>query len=160
MNRFRPYPALLAAAFLFGRTALLAQQVGASAPAPLEPPSIALALLRLVGALAIVLALFYGGVWAYRHWQRASVLKGHTPRLNILEARSLGSRHALYVVGYDHQRLLLSSSPSGVTLVSHLPPEDADGSEPVATIPDQAAETAAPSPRPVFAASLQRWMGV
>jgi flagellar biogenesis protein FliO len=39
--------------------------------------------------------------------------------------KALGGKHALYVVGYEQQRMLLASSPSGVTLVSHLPNAEA-----------------------------------
>ncbi len=77
--------------------------------------------LRVFGALVLVIAIFLGGVWMFRNWQRLSIRKGGAPRLNVVEVRSLGQRHALYVVGYDQQRMLLASSPAGVTLVSHLP---------------------------------------
>jgi flagellar biogenesis protein FliO len=77
--------------------------------------------LRVFGALVLVIAIFLGGVWMFRNWQRLSIRKGGAPRLNVIEVRSLGQRHALYVVGYDQQRMLLASSPAGVTLVSHLP---------------------------------------
>ncbi|MBK7997255.1 MAG: flagellar biosynthetic protein FliO [Verrucomicrobia bacterium] len=47
--------------------------------------------------------------------------------------KALGGKHALYVVGYQQQRLLLASSPGGVSLVSHLPEEDgASGNVPSA----------------------------
>ena len=38
--------------------------------------------------------------------------------------KALGGKHALYVVGYQQQRLLLACSPAGVSLVSHLPADD------------------------------------
>ena len=62
-------------------------------------------------------------------------------RVTILECKSLGNRHVLYVVGYEQQRLLLAASPSAVTLVSHLP----------AAEPGTAAV-----PPPNFAETLQR----
>ena len=55
--------------------------------------------LRLFGALAIVLALFLGGVWAFRNWHRLGQARS-SQHLRILESRSLGGRHALHVVGY------------------------------------------------------------
>jgi flagellar biogenesis protein FliO len=39
----------------------------------------------------------------------------------VLECRSLGGRHAIYVIGYEQQRFLISSSQGGVNLLSHLP---------------------------------------
>jgi flagellar biogenesis protein FliO len=92
-------------------------------------PDASFSVFRVFGALALVLALFLGGVWCYKNWQRLAVQRGgRQPQLQLLEVKSLGARHALYVVGYQSQRLLLASSPAGITLVSHLP-EKNDASE-------------------------------
>lgn len=105
----------------------LAFAVGAWAdPAKLPPasadlPDMGLSVLRVFGALALVLALFLGGVWLFRNWQRLMVSNGRAPKLNVLEARRLGNRHALYVVGYEQQRFLIASSPTGINLLSPLP---------------------------------------
>jgi flagellar biogenesis protein FliO len=69
----------------------------------------------------LVLGLFLAGVWLFRNWQRLTVRRGQPAQLQILEMKALGGKHLLYVVGYQQQRLLLASSPAGVTLVSHLP---------------------------------------
>ncbi|MEK7675867.1 MAG: flagellar biosynthetic protein FliO [Verrucomicrobiota bacterium] len=82
---------------------------------------IGFSLLRVGGAFALVLALFFGGVWCFRNWQRMTRSRGRVPKLNVLRVKALGARQALYVVGYEQQRLLLASSPQGITLVSHLP---------------------------------------
>ena len=74
-----------------------------------------------LGALALVIAIFLGGVWLFKNWQRLATRKGATPKLNVLEVRSLGQRQAIYVIGYEQQRILLASSSAGVTLLSHLP---------------------------------------
>ena len=78
------------------------------------------ALFRMLGALALVLALFVGGLWLVR---RVPVMRlGRTvPKLAVLEARSLGQRQALYVIGYEQERLLIATSPAGVTLLKQLP---------------------------------------
>jgi len=78
-------------------------------------------MLRVAGALALVIAIFLGGVWLFKNWQRLAMRKGATPKLNVLEVRSLGQRQAIYVIGYEQQRILLASSSAGVTLLSHLP---------------------------------------
>jgi flagellar biogenesis protein FliO len=104
-----------------------AKVLGETQPAAVETalpggmPDTGASVLRVIGALVLVVAIFLGGVWMFRNWQRFSIRKGGAPRLNVIEVRSLGQRHALYVVGYDQQRMLLASSPAGVTLVSHLP---------------------------------------
>jgi flagellar biogenesis protein FliO len=88
-------------------------------------PDMGASLLRVVGALVVVIALFLAGVWLFKNWQRLTMRKGATPKLSVLEVRSLGQRQAIYVVGYEQQRLLLASSSTGVTLLSHLPAADA-----------------------------------
>jgi flagellar biogenesis protein FliO len=71
-----------------------------------------------------VLGLFLGGVWFFRNWQRFTIQRGRAPKLNLLETRSLGGKHALFVVGYEQERFLIASSPNGVNLLSHLPTAD------------------------------------
>lgn len=109
-------------------------------------PDASASVVKVLGALALVTAIFLGGVWLFRNWQRFVVRKGRAPQLNLIEVKSLGQRHALYVVGYQQQRMLLASSPTGVTLVSHLP--EADASE--------AREEEAPVMRASFAQAFQQ----
>ncbi len=105
--------------------AQVTNQMSLSTPSPTAMPDVGLSLLRVLGALALVLGIFLGGVWLFRNWQRLVVHRGRAPRLNVLEVRSLGGRHALYVVGYEQERFLIASSPAGVSLVSHLQSADA-----------------------------------
>ena len=89
------------------------------APSPL--PDAGVSLLRVMGALALVIGIFLGCVWLFKNWQRLAVQRGRAPKLSVVESRSLGGRHAIYVVGYEQQRFLISSSPGGVSFLSHLP---------------------------------------
>lgn len=107
-------------------------------------PDAGFSVLRVFGALLFVIALFLTGVWSLRRWQTLRPRGAHSPRLQILEARSLGGRQSLFVVGYEQQRLLIGTSPTGVQLLTRLP--DADGSEP---------EPPAP---PSFATALEQLM--
>ncbi len=115
-------------------------------PAQSPLPDLGFSAVRVFGALVLVLALFLGGVWLFRNWQRVAVYKGRPPKLNVLEVKSLGSRHALYLVAYEQQRLLISSSPAGISLLSHLPEA---GEEAVGPVP--ASPTFAQSLRQVLA---------
>jgi flagellar biogenesis protein FliO len=92
-----------------------------SAIAPAAPPSVAFSVLRMIGALCLVLSLFFAGVWAYRNSNRFAGKRGRTAKLRVLETRSLGHRHSIAVVAYDQQRILLATSPTGVTMLTHLP---------------------------------------
>jgi flagellar biogenesis protein FliO len=82
-------------------------------------------LIRVMGALALVLGLFLGGAWLFKNWQRLSIQRGSRPKLNILETRSLGARQAVFVVAYERQRFLVATSTAGVNLLSHLPDAEA-----------------------------------
>jgi flagellar biogenesis protein FliO len=100
-------------------------------------PEVGLSAIRALGALALVLAIFLGGVWLFRNGQRLAWRKTGAPRLAILESRPLGNRFALYVVSYEQQRMLIGSSPAGISLLSQLPPATESVPEPAA--PAQAA---------------------
>lgn len=105
-------------------------------PLPPALPEAGFSVVRVLGALALVLALFLAGAWGFKNWQRLALARsGRRTLLQVLEVKSLGARQALYVVAYEQQRLLLASSPAGITLISHLP-IDADGA---ATQPPEAA---------------------
>jgi flagellar biogenesis protein FliO len=93
-------------------------------------PDAGVSLLRVMGALALVLGLFLAGAWLFKNWQRLAVQRGQQPKLNILETRSLGARQAIFVVAYEHQRFLVATSPAGVNLLSLLPDAEASGNEP------------------------------
>jgi len=129
--------------------AAMAEATNAMAFRP-ELPEVGLSAVRALAALAVVLALFFGGVWLYRNGQRLAWRRTGAPRLNILESRSLGNRYALYVVGYDQQRLLVGSSPAGLSLISQLPA----ASEPVAP----AVSPLPPSEPASFARCLQQFL--
>jgi flagellar biogenesis protein FliO len=111
-------------------------------------------LLRVTGALLLVIALFFAVVWLFKNWRRFLHQQGRAPKLSILEVKSLGQRHAIYVVGYEQQRLLLSSSPGGVSLLSHLP-EAAETETAPATAASAPAPAAASLPMN-FVAALQQ----
>jgi flagellar biogenesis protein FliO len=109
--------------FFIFHTAFAEPTNAAAATAITAPalPDAGLSLLRVFGALALVIGLFLGGVWLVKNWQRMSVQRGRALKLNILETRSLGGRHAVSVVGYEQERFLIATSPAGVSLLSHLP---------------------------------------
>ncbi len=134
----------LASSFCILHSALAEGTNSLSSPAATQWPDVGVSLIRVLGALALVLGIFLGGVWLFRNWQRLALQRGRAPKLNVLEVRSLGGRHALYVVAYEQERFLLASSPNGVNLVSHLQP----GEEPP---PGTGA-----APQPSFAQALRQ----
>lgn len=99
----------------------------ATAPLPIASmPDIGGSVIRVLGALAFVLALLFGGVWLARHWRRFMPGPARLPDLRVLECRALGGRQAVWLVAYRRQRLLLGSSPQGVSLLAQLPDAEVD----------------------------------
>ena len=113
----------------FGLLALASTSFGADAVMAPPPPSIGFSVLRMIGALCLVFSLLFGGVWIYRNSARFAPGRGRANKLRVLESRALGHRHSIFVVGYENQRLLLSTSPTGVTMLSHLPEASAADAE-------------------------------
>ncbi len=98
---------------------------GADAPTlkPLTPPSssFGVAFFRMIGSLAFVVAIFFGGAWMFRNMHRFRQTGSPARKLQVLEAKSLGARQAVYVVAFEQQRMLIGSSAQGLTLLTHLP---------------------------------------
>ncbi len=121
-----------------------------NSPAPLTLPPLPDAgpsIIRVIGALALVLGIFFGGVWLFRNWQRLTIQRGRAPKLNVIETRPLGGKHALYVIGYEQERFLLAASPTGVNLLTHLP---------AAAEADASTDATAPTAPPSFAQALTK----
>jgi flagellar biogenesis protein FliO len=153
--RSKSFPAL--AAVVLGACAAAAAETntllyGAAPAPPAVSPGMDVgeSLARVFGALAIVMALFFGAVWFYRNWQGALARKHGGVRLDLMEVRSLGNKQSLVVVGYGPQRLLVGASPAGIHLLTHLPSdESAPAAEPV--VPETV-----PSKPPRFMEALQQ----
>ena len=96
-------------------------------------PDVGASIVRMVGALAIVITLFLGGAWLVKNRHRFGAARARAMRLSVLEVKALGHRQALMVVGYEQQRMLLATSPTGVSLVTHLP--EASSEEGSAQVP-------------------------
>ena len=111
---------VLALAWAMAPANLFAGAPDSTTAAPALPDA-GISLLRVTGALALVLGLFLAGAWLFKNWQRLSLQRGRQPKLNILESRSLGARQAVFVIAYERQRFLVATSSAGVNLLSHLP---------------------------------------
>ena len=82
--------------------------------------------LRVIGALLLVIAILVGGALYFRKTKFFAQYKG-AARLRVLETRSLGFRSNLLVVGYEQNRYLLSVSPTGVQMLTALPQDSKAG---------------------------------
>jgi flagellar biogenesis protein FliO len=139
---------LLTGATSFAVDATNSPALTPAAPLTLPPlPDAGPSIIRVFGALALVLGIFLGGAWLFRNWQRLTIQRGRAPKLNVFETRSLGGKTALFVVGYEQERFLIASSPTGVNLLSHLP---------TATATDAPADTKPAEANPSFAQALAK----
>ncbi len=118
----RPSAILLLLWLSLAATATAASLEATNLP-PVAPslPDVSFSVMRILGALMLVISLFLGGVWLLRNWQRVARPGGQPAKLQILEMRSLGNRQSVFVLGYEQQRLLVAASPSGITLLDRLP---------------------------------------
>ncbi|MCI0535284.1 MAG: flagellar biosynthetic protein FliO [Verrucomicrobiales bacterium] len=129
MNSRTVQRCLIPATVLLASAASVLGETPLAQPGPVTAGSIILSSVRMIGALALVFALFAGALWLFKNWQRFAGRTGPTAKLNVLEVKSLGHRQAIYVVGYEQQRLLLAASPTGITMLTSLPSADHEAAE-------------------------------
>ena len=101
-----------------------------------KPVSLTEVMIRIVGALMIVMAILLGGAWWFRKSRLFGLVPAQSSHLNVIETRSLGSRHALHVVEYGSKRFLIADSPAGTNFLTDLEKLDEEATEEL----DEAAE--------------------
>lgn len=105
-----------------------------------EPVSLTEVMIRIVGALMIVMAILLGGAWWFRKSRLFGLVPSQSSHLNVIETRSLGSRHALHVVEYGSKRFLIADSPAGTNFLTDLEKLEEEATEEF----DEAAEKISP----------------
>ena len=105
-----------------------------------EPVSLIEVMIRIVGALMIVMAILLGGAWWFRKSRLFGLVPAQSSHLNVIETRSLGSRHALHVVEYGSKRFLIADSPAGTNFLTDLEKLEEEATEEL----DEAAEKFSP----------------
>ena len=105
-----------------------------------EPVSLTEVMIRIVGALMIVMAILLGGAWWFRKSRLFGLVPAQSSHLNVIETRSLGSRHALHVVEYGSKRFLIAASPAGTNFLTDLEKLEEEATEEL----DEAAEKISP----------------
>ncbi len=68
MNAAARHRSLIVLSALFCMTSVALAENTTLAPIPSILPDVGFSFVRVLGALAIVLALFLGGVWLFRNW--------------------------------------------------------------------------------------------
>lgn len=144
-----------ALALILGTLCLIPALASSTDPTPTAAalPSVGPSLIRLLGAFALVLGSGFILLWFLRRGVRfGNGSRGTQRRLNVLEVRMLGNRQSLFVVGYDQQRLLLGSTPTGIQFLANLPAASEEA-------PQQLTPAPTPSLMPSFGEALQHALG-
>ena len=131
MKRISPFPLVVVTLLWLSVQGVSAADALAPVTAP-AGPSLTVTLLRLIGGLLVVFGLFLGGIWLLKRAPMMVGKRGDTRKLQVVEMRSLAPRQALYVIGYEQQRFLLASTPTGVSLLTALPDASAAETAPAA----------------------------
>ncbi len=74
-------------------------------------------MLQSVAALALVLAIFAGMVWALRKLQFRQLPKGEAA-MRVVQRLAIDTRHSVVEIDHHGKRYLLGVSPSGITTIS------------------------------------------
>jgi flagellar biogenesis protein FliO len=85
-----------------------------------KPVNLMAVVIRIFGALLAVLAILLGGAWWFRKSRLFGLVPANQSNLNIVETKSLGTRHALHVVEYGEKRFLIADSPAGTNFLTNL----------------------------------------
>jgi flagellar biosynthetic protein FliO len=80
-------------------------------------PDLLPSLWRMLGALAVVLALVGGLAWLLR---RGAIVRRRATGVGIESAVALGERRSLVIVSVEGRRLLLGLAPGSISLVTEL----------------------------------------
>jgi flagellar biogenesis protein FliO len=131
VKRISPFPLVVVTLLWLSVQGVSAADALAPVTAP-AGPSLTVTLLRLIGGLLVVFGLFLGGIWLLKRAPMMVGKRGDTRKLQVVEMRSLAPRQALYVIGYEQQRFLLASTPTGVSLLTALPDASAAEAAPAA----------------------------
>ena len=105
-----------------------------------EPVSLTEVMIRIVGALMIVMAILLGGAWWFRKSRLFGLVPAQSSHLNVIDTRSLGARHALHVVEYGSKRFLIADSPAGTNFLTDLEKLEEEATEEL----EEAAEKISP----------------
>ena len=109
-----------------------------------KPVSLTEVMVRIVGALMIVMAVLLGGAWWFRKSRFFGLVPAQSSHLSVIETRSLSSRHALHVVEYGSKRFLIADSPAGTNYLTDLEKLEEEATEEF----DEAAEKISPAVLP------------
>jgi flagellar biosynthetic protein FliO len=80
-------------------------------------------LIKLVGALALILVIIYGSVWLLKRFSLGKT-PGGGELISIVDRRFLAPKQALYLIKVGGKHVLVGSSEAGLTAITTVGEED------------------------------------
>lgn len=82
------------------------------------------ALLKLLGALVLIVVVIYGSVWIMKRFSGARSATGGGKAITVLERHFLAPKQALYLIRVGKQHMLVGGAESGLRHIADIPAED------------------------------------
>ena len=77
--------------------------------------------LRMVGSMAVVIALLLVVLWGLKRIQNQMLTAKHTGRMQVLESQSMGTRQKIALVRIGEHEVLLGITPTQINALGQWP---------------------------------------
>jgi flagellar protein FliO/FliZ len=81
----------------------------------------AMDVLRMVGSMAVVIALLLVVLWGLKRIQNQMLTAKHTGRMQVLESQSMGTRQKIALVRIGEHEVLLGITPTQINALGQWP---------------------------------------
>jgi flagellar protein FliO/FliZ len=81
----------------------------------------AMDVLRMVGSMAVVIALLLAVLWGLKRIQNQMLTAKHTGRMQVLESQSMGTRQKIALVRIGEHEVLLGITPTQINALGQWP---------------------------------------
>jgi flagellar protein FliO/FliZ len=81
----------------------------------------AMDVLRMVGSMAVVIALLLAVLWGLKRIQNQMLTAKHTGRMQVLESQSMGNRQKIALVRIGEHEVLLGITPTQISALGQWP---------------------------------------
>lgn len=92
----------------------------------------AMDVLRMVGSMAVVIALLLAVLWGLKRIQNQMLTAQHNGRMHVLESQSIGTRQKIALVRIGEHEVLLGITPTHINALGQWPAAPASHTEDVA----------------------------
>jgi len=86
--------------------------------------------LRMVGSMALVIAVLLAVLWGLKRIQNKMLIASHGGRMQVLETQSIGTRQKIVLVRIGSQEVLLGITPTQINALGNWPASSAPAPSP------------------------------